>query len=93
MNNYKSPNFCHKLRTILHTLSKYLLKIAWDVTEGLVLEDKIPSRVGLLIRDFISFKNKLHLENIEHKLEEVKSNDGWFLKCVGLRSRSLAHMV
>ena len=58
-----------KLRTILHTLSKHLLNIAWDVTEGYLLEDKIPSRVGILIRDLISFKNKLHHDNIEDKLE------------------------
>ena len=37
-----------------------------------MLEDKIPSRLGILIRDFISFKNKLHLDNIENKLEEVR---------------------
>ena len=73
LNNYKCPNFCHKLRTILHTLSKHSLKIAWDVTEGYLLEDKIPSRVGILIRDFISL-NKLHLDNIEDKLEEVRNN-------------------
>ena len=80
LNNYKCPNFCHKPRTILHTLSKRLLKITWDVTEEYLLEDKIPSRVGILIRDFISFKNKLHLDNIEDKLEEVRNKGGWFLK-------------
>ena len=64
----------------MHTLSKRLLKIAWDVTEEYLLEDKIPSRVGILIRDFISFKNKLHLDNIEDKLKEVRNKGGWFLK-------------
>ena len=55
------------------------MKIAWDVTKEYLLEDKIPSRVGILIRDFISFKNKLHLDNIEDKLEEVRNKGGWFL--------------
>ena len=64
----------------MHTLSKRLLKITWDVTEEYLLEDKIPSRVGILIRDFISFKNKLHLDNIEDKLKEVRNKSGWFLK-------------
>ena len=36
--------------------------------------------MGILIRDFISFKNKLHLDNIEGKLEDVRNNGGWFLK-------------
>ena len=75
MNDLKYPNFCHKLITILHAIPKCLLKIAWDITEGYLLEDKIPSRVGTLIRDFISFRNKLHLDNIEDKLEDVRNND------------------
>ena len=45
LNNYQYHNFCYKLRTILHALPKRLLKTAWDVTEGYLLEDKIPSRV------------------------------------------------
>ena len=82
LNNYKHLNFCHKLITILHALPKCLLKIAWDVSEGYLLEDKIPSSVGTLIRDFTSFRNKLHLDNIEDKLEEVRNNDSCFLKLI-----------
>ena len=36
--------------------------------------------MGTLIRDFIRFRNKLHLGNIEDKLEDVRNNDSWFLK-------------
>ena len=43
LNNYQYHNFCYKL--ILHALPKRLLKTAWDVTEGYLLEDTIPSRV------------------------------------------------
>ena len=55
------------------------MKIAWDVTEEYLLEEKIPSRVGALIKDFISFRNKLHLGNVEDKLEDARK-DRWFLK-------------
>ena len=58
------------------------MKIARDVTEGYLLEDKIPSSVGTLIRDFISFRNKLHLDNIEFKLEDVRNNDSCFFKLI-----------
>ena len=75
-------NLLNNYNKFLHALPKCLLKIAWDVTEGYLLEDKISSSVGTLNRDFTSFSNKLHLDNIEDELEEVRNNDSCFFKLI-----------
>ena len=34
-----------------------MLSIVWHITEELLLEDKITSRVAMLVRDFIAYRN------------------------------------
>ena len=49
------------------------------MTEEYLLEENIHSRVGALIREFISFRNKLHLGKIHDKLD-ARKNDRSCLK-------------
>ena len=37
----------------------------WHVTEEFQLDDKIPSRIAMLVRDIVAFRNKVHMDNKE----------------------------
>ena len=57
MHGYKSPTFSHDIKTFLCSLPKRTLSIVWHILEELLLEDKMTSRVAMLLRDFIAYRN------------------------------------
>ena len=58
VHGYKSPTFSHDIKTLC-SLPKCTLSIVWHSTdsEELLLEDKITTRVAMLLRDFIAYRN------------------------------------
>ena len=65
LDTYKSPTFSHNIRTFLCTLPKRWLRQVWHVTEEFQLDDKIPSRIAMLVRDIVASRNKVHMGNKE----------------------------
>ena len=57
---YKGVSFSFKLRTYLLGLPKKCLTELMHVVERLLLQDIIPSRVALLVKDLIMYRRKLH---------------------------------
>ena len=53
---YKNINFTLNLRTYMFNLPRNKLRIVEDVTESLVLNERIPARILSLVRDLIAFR-------------------------------------
>ena len=53
---YKNLNFTLNLRTYMLNLPRNKLRIVEDVTESLVLNERIPARISSLVRDLIAFR-------------------------------------
>ena len=53
---YKNINFTLNLRTYMLNLPRNKLRIVADVTESLVLNERIPARILSLVKDLIAFR-------------------------------------
>ena len=64
---YKNINFTLNLRTYILNLPRNKLRIVEDVTESLVLNERIPARILSLLRDLIAFRFRSKVTTIYEK--------------------------
>ena len=72
VHGYNSPTFSHDVKTFLCSLPNRKLSIVWHIIEELLLEDKITSRVAMLLRDFIAYRNGFRGDHLN--IQETKSD-------------------
>ena len=76
LKTYLSPEFGINIRTYLHSVPRRKMREVLNITEGLLLNSIIPSRVALLVRDFVSYRNRV----------QVKLNDTINKDCMNKRN-------
>ena len=60
VNNYNKPGLVHEIKTLVFSLLQRKLGILIDLANNLLLEQKIPKYIPLIIKDLASFKLGLH---------------------------------
>lgn len=72
--DYKSGRFSYRLRTFIISLPKRCLLGVLHVVETVQLQDNIPSRVALMIRDLITYRGngQITVDNSLHAYDEGK---------------------
>ena len=66
---YKSPGFTFSFRTYFMNLSRNKLRVVVNVVERLVLDETIPTRILVLVKDLMAFRLKI---NVAAKPENSK---------------------
>ena len=72
LNTYLLPTFSFNLRTFLFALPRKKLYMVWDITEDYLERYRIPSRIAMLIRDIIAFRNRVHI-NQPYEVKKEKN--------------------
>ena len=62
LKGFRECKFTFNIRTFLHALPKGWLRLVWHITEECQLNDVIPSRVAVLVRDILAYRKRVHLE-------------------------------
>ena len=66
--NYNSCHFSREIRTYVLGLPRRKLQLILLVTEELLLNDRIPSCVAMLIRDLVSYRNRVSFDSQDSSL-------------------------
>ena len=56
---YKTPSFSKSICTYIQRLPRRKLFIVVCATEELLLSDRIPCRIALLVRDLVAYRNRV----------------------------------
>ena len=59
--SYKSASFTNSIRTYIQCLPRRKLLSVLCATEEVLLTDSIPSRVAMLVRDLLAYRNQVHM--------------------------------
>ena len=77
VNNYNKPGLVHEIKTLVFSLLQRKLGILIDLANNLLLEQKIPKYIPLIIKDLASFKLGLHKTV---KITKIDTTTKTFLK-------------
>ena len=77
VNNYNKPGLVHEIKTLVFSLLQRKLGILIDLANNLLLEQKIPKYILLIIKDLASFKLGLHKTV---KITKIDTTTKTFLK-------------
>ena len=76
--SYNSVKFSITLCTFIMSLPRKKLKEVLLINEELVLEDRIPSRIAMLVRDLVSYRNRVSSNSNNSSVDKINNSGIYF---------------
>ena len=73
---YKTPSFSKSIRTYIQCLPHRKLFTVLCATEELLLSDRIPCRIALLVRDLVAYRNRVQV-SLHNSIDNSNKKQGF----------------
>ena len=81
LEDYKLGSFCFNIRTLILSLPKKYMGMAWNIFQNWVASHEVPTRIRILFRDLIAFrKDASHGNALEAGMSRKGKEHSGFLK-------------